>query len=211
MELHLLDALNAARRAAALPNVVGNPDLRAVARAHSLDMQQHGYFGHVSPSTGTVQERSQRAKIRFSKVGECLAMNSSPEDAMVGLLASPAHRATMLDPDFDSVGVGVTVNHDEANQTTLLLTMVFARLPPPEAAKLSETDVLATFQELRHAKNLSPLRVDAGLVAAARVGGRSAAEVPDSTVGERLSRGTTATNRVLQKPVNRRLYSRTFC
>jgi hypothetical protein len=117
----------------------------------------------------------------------------------------------MLDPDFDSVGVGVTVNRDEANQTTLLLTMVFARMPPPEAAKLSEKEVLATFQELRRAKNLSPLHVDAGLAAAARIGSRAAAGVPDSTVQERLSRGTAATNRVLQLPVNRRPYSRRFC
>lgn len=210
-DLRVLDSLNEARRAASLSPLSNRPELRAVALAHSLDMQQNGFFGHVSPSTGTLQERSKRAKLRASKLGECVASNRSPKGVVASLLNSPAHRATILDPAFDSVGIGTVLQRDSIGQSSMIVTAVLARVPLPEAARLSAVMVLETLQALRKEKNLPPFRVDVGLGGSAHVGSRAASGTPEAPLDVRLAQGVAGAMRELRKFVKRRGSARKVC
>jgi uncharacterized protein YkwD len=210
-EARVFELLNAARQEAALAPLSIRPEYRAVALAHSLDMQQNDFMGHVSPSTGTVQERGTRAKLRFSKLGECLAANRTPEEVVTSLLDSPAHRAAILDPTFDTVGIGALLRPDSFGKPSLLVTLVLGRVPPPEATRLTEAEVLDALQELRKSNHLAPLRVDAILGKAAHAGGLAAVRASDSAIDERLALGVIAAVRELRRSARRGADSREVC
>lgn len=70
-------------------------------------MIEYGYFGHISATDGTPARRANRAGVRFARLGENLAGNSDLADAHRMLMNSPTHRANILDPDFQRVGLAV--------------------------------------------------------------------------------------------------------
>src|SRR5689334_887345 len=49
--------LNRDRAARGLPALAWDPHLADIARAHSLDMLQHDFFAHESPTTGVLEDR----------------------------------------------------------------------------------------------------------------------------------------------------------
>jgi uncharacterized protein YkwD len=171
-EAELLSLLDAERTKRGLGALAADSELRSVALAHSTDMSSHNFFGHVSPTTGGPEARVQAAGLRVSKFGECVALEMTPSRAFQGLMDSPAHRATMLDPSFTHVGIGVafsTVN----GQRRLHATLLFGRRPPPSDARLSADEALAIIQAARQAKNLPALEADPMLSAAAAAGARA--------------------------------------
>ena len=78
-----------------------------VARLHSKDMYEEGYFSHVDVDGFDPFDRMRRAKIAYEAAGENLAIAPSVAEAHRSLLASPDHRANMLRPSFDEVGIGI--------------------------------------------------------------------------------------------------------
>lgn len=78
-----------------------------VARDHSKDMYQEGYFSHVGVDGLDPFDRMQRADIPYEAAGENLAIAPNVAQAHAGLLASPDHRANILRPTFDEVGIGI--------------------------------------------------------------------------------------------------------
>jgi uncharacterized protein YkwD len=104
--------LNQARTTAGLPALQLDPALSAIARAHSEAMRDRGFFDHRDPVTGkTFTDRLRDAGQAFRTAGENLAMVTNAADpagfAHSNLFASPEHRADMLNPSFNRVGVGV--------------------------------------------------------------------------------------------------------
>jgi uncharacterized protein YkwD len=103
------------RRLHHLRPVQAERHLGAAAQRHAADMAGHDFFSHVSPRTGTMQARVQRAGYlrgaRAWSLGEALAWgkarSGAPRAILRGLLASPPHRAILLDPGFRDLGVGV--------------------------------------------------------------------------------------------------------
>ncbi len=102
----------------------------------------------------------------------CVALEMTPSRAFQGLLDSPAHRATLLDPNFTHVGVGVAFSSVNG-QRRLHATLLFGRRPPPSDARLSADEALATIQAARRTQNLPALEVDPTLSAAAAAGARA--------------------------------------
>ncbi len=110
MEERLLVLLNAARSGAHVPPVRGDDDLVAVARAHSRDMAEHGFFGHVSPTYGTTDDRVRRAHLSgLGAYGENVVLAGDPEQAHGALMDSPGHRDNMLRPEFTHVGIAAVL------------------------------------------------------------------------------------------------------
>ena len=101
----LFENLNLARIEEGVAAVAWSAALAEVAGGHGREMYEDGYFSHVSPVTGTVDERLEARGIPFRVVGENLALSPTVATVHEGLLASSAHRATMLDPRFTRVGV----------------------------------------------------------------------------------------------------------
>lgn len=107
-EQSLVQAINQARLARGIPALATGVRLQRAARAHSRAMARTGSFAH-----GNWYQRLRRHGVRARTVGETIGWGvggSGTASSIVGMwLASPPHRATMLDRGFRRVGVGVAV------------------------------------------------------------------------------------------------------
>lgn len=110
----MLALINADRARFQLPPVALNEALTRMAQGHSDDMKAHGFFAHVSPTAGTLEDRAKAAGIPPMSLGENIAISASLAEAEDGLMASPAHRAMILDPLMTVVGIGIASH--EANE-----------------------------------------------------------------------------------------------
>ncbi len=106
-ERQMLQMVNKERSTRGLKQLVFDQPLRDVARAHSKDMFQKGYFSHYTPEGLSPFDRMEKAHITYQFAGENLALAPSTELAMQGLMQSKGHRDNMLSPHFGKVGIGV--------------------------------------------------------------------------------------------------------
>lgn len=123
---------NAVRRKEGLPALTWDAALARVARAHSADMLVRGYFRHESPEGRTPHERAKDGTpYALAASGENLwgAQGDQPLDPerlpriiVDTWLASPGHRANLLNPAFTDLGVGVAQKGN-----AIRATQVFAR------------------------------------------------------------------------------------
>jgi uncharacterized protein YkwD len=95
-----------------------------VALGHSRDMYVNGYFSHVDERDLDPFERMQRADITYEAAGENLAIAPSVKEAHEGLMTSTDHRANILRPQFDEVGIGIIVG-----PYGVMVTQVFRTAP----------------------------------------------------------------------------------
>lgn len=129
-EQKLLAMIDASRAEAHLSALKPDDALAAVARAHSADMQAHGFFGHVSPTAGTLEDRLRAVHLLRSLTGENVALAASAREAHESLMESPGHRAVILDPEFTHVGIGVVAGATANGKHDLFVTMDFEREQP---------------------------------------------------------------------------------
>lgn len=99
----------------------------AVARGHSRNMRQQGFFGHADPAGQTLVQRLADEGITYRVAAENLARVTNVENpaawAHDQLMQSAEHRPNILNSDFQFVGVGVVTDG-----TTYWLTQVFIGL-----------------------------------------------------------------------------------
>jgi uncharacterized protein YkwD len=160
-EKQVWQLVNRDRAQAGLQPLAWDAKLADIARAHSADMLAHGFFGHVSPTTGSASDRTRRAGVDAMLVLENVARAFSAGEAERGLMNSPGHRANILSREATRVGVGIVA--DEAGGTReLLVTQVFVR--PPERLEAHTGDELKrAIASLRATRRLTPLKDDAEL------------------------------------------------
>ena len=151
-EQRMLELLNQARRAAGANALQSDDELREIALAHSKDMVEHHFFGHVSPTTGTTEDRYRRSGVIVGDYGENVAAADSAETAFDGLMGSPGHRANMLRAGFTHVGIAA-VETEESHQ--LAFTMIFGRRVSTSAMPKTAAQVEAAFLALRAKQGLS--------------------------------------------------------
>src|SRR5690606_32652481 len=82
------------------------PLLQQVAQAYAEELLARGRFGHVSPESGKVSDRLRRAGYDFRIAGENLGEGPSPAVAHRAIVQSPAHLSAILEPRFESIGIG---------------------------------------------------------------------------------------------------------
>lgn len=81
--------------------------IQQVARAHSRDMFERGYFSHVNPDGLDPFQRMTLAGVKFNAAGENIALAPDVYIAHEGLMNSEGHRRNILDPQFGRIGLGV--------------------------------------------------------------------------------------------------------
>jgi uncharacterized protein YkwD len=153
-EKRMLELLNEGRKTAGVAPLLPDAELRRIAEAHTRDMAEHHFMSHVSPSSGTPEERAKRSGILVSLFGENLAAAPTPEDAYTGLMESPGHRANMLRREFTHVGIAAATT-----DAGLILTLNFGRRPRPEEVPTG-AQVEAAFAALRRDAGLSAAVAD---------------------------------------------------
>lgn len=106
-EINMISLVNEERVKMGFKAMSFDQQLREVARLHSIDMFQRGYFAHISPEGKNVADRALENGVKFLTVGENLAFAPNLEPAHRGLMDSEGHRANILSSDFNKVGIGV--------------------------------------------------------------------------------------------------------
>jgi uncharacterized protein YkwD len=128
-EQQLFALLNADRLRRNLPILEWHEGLAVLARAHSRDMAEHDYVGHVSPRRGDTPQRVKQARIEAGFMLENVARAFSAGEAQRGLMASPAHRRNILSEQVTLVGIGVALGREVAGRREIYVTEVMIGLP----------------------------------------------------------------------------------
>jgi uncharacterized protein YkwD len=119
LDLGVLQQLNQVRRAHHLVPFALDPSLGAAAREHSQDMLENGFFAHDSsdgePFWKRIQAFYPQSPSGYWSVGENLYWTSGPATASGSVeawMASPGHRANILDPAWRQIGIATASSPD---------------------------------------------------------------------------------------------------
>ncbi len=96
--------------------LVANPHLQQAAQGHTTSMVVNDYFEHVGPGGQTPLQRMREAGYisgsQSFQVGENIAWGTlwlgTPRSIVAAWMASPGHRANILDGHFRDTGIGVS-------------------------------------------------------------------------------------------------------
>jgi uncharacterized protein YkwD len=103
----VLALTNFHRQQAGLTPLRNNPILTAVAQSHTENMIVRDFYSHQAPDGSRSADRIRRAGYNFSLAAENIAVGySSPESVMQGWMDSPGHRANIMNPNLQEIGVG---------------------------------------------------------------------------------------------------------
>jgi uncharacterized protein YkwD len=106
----LFDLQNAARLHEGLPILRRSAELEQVALVRAENLVDNGYFDHYAPDGESAFSELAARGIHYRLAGENLARNNYPDSGTVqaafdGLMASPGHRANILEGRFSQAGV----------------------------------------------------------------------------------------------------------
>ncbi|MBM7805880.1 uncharacterized protein YkwD [Geodermatophilus bullaregiensis] len=103
----VLELVNQARATGGCAPVVADAGLAAVARAHSADMRDRGYFSHTSPDGLSPFDRAEAAGIDHARAENIAQGQPDAAAVMAAWMDSAGHRANILDCSLTTLGVGV--------------------------------------------------------------------------------------------------------
>lgn len=112
MESNMRQLVNRQRESRDMDALTLDPELKAVAKGHAIDMAKRNYFDHTTPEGITLRDRLHRAGIDKNWVGENIQVNTLPPgqsaaEAMRWFLNSQPHRDNILAEPYTRLGVGV--------------------------------------------------------------------------------------------------------
>ncbi len=103
---------NQARTVAGAAPLRWDAALAVAARQHCLRMAAEGPISHRYGGEPDVSERAAQAGARFSLIEENVAIGPGPAAIHNEWMHSAGHRANLLNPDVDRVGVAVVAGRD---------------------------------------------------------------------------------------------------
>jgi uncharacterized protein YkwD len=190
----LLRMLNETRATAGLPPLTIEPRVEAVAHAHSEDMVSHDFTGHQSPTTGSPSDRVTAAGLHSGLVLENIGRGYSAREIHDGLVASPGHRANLVNPDANVVGIGVVADQSDG-RTAFVATEVFLRFAQPIDVASAPQTVVDAINRARTARGAQAMRSDPNLAAAADEAARAFFTNPSMTTQDAVDQASTSLRR----------------
>jgi len=120
IEQELHDLINRERAKQGITLLQISKSLIPIARSHSQDMAVQSELTHNSRDGKTYSQRLQEAGLFFKGTGENIAFSQSflPEAIHNSFMRSKGHRENILDPRFDTIGIGVFYNKDKGYYVT---------------------------------------------------------------------------------------------
>ena len=120
IENKLYDLINRERAKQGISLLQISKSLIPLARCHSWHMAARSDLTHISHDGKTYAERLKEAGLFFKGTGENIAFSQSflPEAIHNSFMQSKGHRENILDPRFDSIGIGVFYNKDKGYYIT---------------------------------------------------------------------------------------------
>jgi Cysteine-rich secretory protein family len=103
----LFESANHERTSRGLAPLKWSDALAEAARRHAARMAAQNTLSHQLPGEPGMADRASSAGARFSSLAENVAEGPGAENIHVQWMKSPPHRANLLDPQLDSVGIAV--------------------------------------------------------------------------------------------------------
>ncbi|UCE42998.1 MAG: CAP domain-containing protein [Candidatus Aminicenantes bacterium] len=155
IEEKLLELLNKERTARNLSPLNFSQDLRAVATGHSTDMASQQYLTHLSSSGKSYLDRMVDSGLFFIEIGENVAVSDTFDAAFIhqGFMESPEHKDNILNPRYDTIGIGVVLSKDQEYFITQDFSQSLKLLEADEAEKFVQDEIT----KIREANALPPL------------------------------------------------------
>lgn len=108
----IVQLANQARAAAGAKPLQWDASLAEAARLHCLRMVAEGPIAHRYGDEGSLSERAAQAGAHFSLIEENVAFAPTPAEIHEAWMNSPGHRANLLNPQVNRVGVAVVASRD---------------------------------------------------------------------------------------------------
>ena len=124
-ERQLVQLINQSRAEAGLPALAVDQRLTQAARKHTVLMIQHKDLEHQYAGEPALPLRVANENVRSDKQAENIALEIDAAGAHAALMHSAGHRANIMNPDYNAVGVGVINTGQE-----IYVTEDFARRQP---------------------------------------------------------------------------------
>jgi hypothetical protein len=147
-EQQLEQMLNLERARAGLPSLKVDDRLTQAARAHSVLMARAKQLSHQFPDEPPLPKRLAATNLRFNQDAENVAYDYSVQAAHEGLMLSPPHRANILSPKYNTVGIGVVRSGD-----VFWVTQDFAHRLQEFSVDEAENAIIAVWQRQRQRAN----------------------------------------------------------
>jgi hypothetical protein len=141
------------------------------ALAHCERMASEGPIAHRYGGEPDLTARAAHAGAHFSLIEENIAVGPYAASIHQGWMNSPDHRANLLNPAIDHVGIAVVADHG-----VLFAVADYSRAVP----MLTPAQVDANFAEMLHARGLKIINNAAGLQAYCQSSGRFSGSNPPS-------------------------------
>ena len=153
-EKQLFDLVNRERERAGVSKLEWNDNLARAALRHSQLLDEHQELSHQFAGEPSLQERVGVTSARFNSVAENVA--EAPEVAVAhkSLMESPGHRANILNPDYNAIGISIVQRGEE-----LYVTQDFAHILVSYTEKQFRDAVVTGFNKARRARGLRPVDV----------------------------------------------------
>jgi uncharacterized protein YkwD len=151
-EKQIFTQLNHARIENDQPALEWNDRAANAARIHTQALLENGKLSHQFPGEPSPAERIGAAGARFTLSAENVARTEYLEDVHPALMNSPGHRANILSPKYNAVGIGVV-----ERQGKIYVTQDFLFLIATYSEEQFGQAFAETFNETRKASGIRKL------------------------------------------------------
>src|SRR5712671_4804037 len=112
-EQQIFQLANQARKDGGVEPLQWNEQAAEAARAHAKLMAEKQALSHQFSGEPALRERMGATGLRFDSVAENVADAGSPDEVHKTLMNSPPHRQNLLNPKYNSLGIGVAYSGDQ--------------------------------------------------------------------------------------------------
>jgi uncharacterized protein YkwD len=152
-EQDLLQLANQSRHQAGAGRLTLDSGLSQAARIHALAMLEARQLSHqFSGEPALPQRLAEMTNLQLDQEGENVALDYSAADGHAHLMLSPPHRANLLNPAYNVVGLGVVRSGER-----LYIVQDFGHAVPRYSADEAKDHVAAAVAETRRRSGLRKL------------------------------------------------------
>jgi hypothetical protein len=145
-EQEIVRLLNRERQSRGIATLVVDERLQDAARKHSARMAAAHAVEHQIANEPKLVLRLGARGLRFDASGENVGIASDAARVHTALMNSPGHRANILDPQYNSIGIGVVRTAEG-----IYVTQDFARRLPEASVDEAEEQVASRLNRMRRA------------------------------------------------------------
>lgn len=205
----LIELTNQARAESGLKPLTPNHKLTQAAYRKANDMLQHSYFAHTNPEGKPFYQWIEEEGYNYLYAGENLAIDfSTNEGVTAAWLASPSHRANIVNEHYTEIGIVALRGQWQGRETTVVVQYFGAILQDSPTVLGQALNSLAKSLRLRQ-DNLGNLAADVVLLPS--LAGRKYFDIiakTDQNVGLAFSNPTAAS--IAQSPITKVAQGTTF-